>query len=130
MERPAIKDKAILAYVEHIEKKLEAFEFSPYAKTYMTLLKQIESFNEQLTIKKIVKKIEGENVEMVQGFIDLFGDSNDKSFDKSWKFFGDAISLHETLDKLRAKMTPEEKSDARKLGAQATAEKYIFTDEK
>jgi hypothetical protein len=99
VERPKIKDAAVLAYVEHLEIQLNKFLKSPYAPTYMAILKQIEDWNAQLQKNKI----------------DLFADKDAKEFDRSWKYFMEAVEVLERLDKMRKLMTPEETKEADKL---------------
>ncbi len=96
MEKPIIKDKEALKYVEHLEKRLETYEKSPYLKTYLTLVRQIENFNEQLTKRNI----------------DLFSDKEDKSFDRTKWYFDNMLNLNKQLDELRKLMTPEERKEA------------------
>lgn len=131
MTRPAIKDKAVLEYVEFIENRLAVFEKSPYAKSYLVLLNQINDFNEQLSIRKskMMNQDLGREVEVVVGRVDIFGSKDDKEFERSWKFFTDGFTLHEQLDKYRGKMTSEEKKDADngpKMLEGAAAERHIF----
>lgn len=92
------------------------FYNSPYYDTYITLYNQIKDWNEQLIIKEVT--IVGENNEekkVMLGRVDLFGSKDEKDFDRVWKYLSDSVTILEQLDKIRAKLTPEEKkiSDSR-----------------
>ncbi len=120
IERPKIKDPLILVYVEDLEKQLEVFARSPYLATYLTIKSQIDSFNEQLTIKAPETKtifVEGkeESFEVIPGKIDLFADKDSKEFDRAWKYLNEAPSLIKNLDELRKSLTPEETKKAEKI---------------
>ncbi len=127
MDRPKnIKDKAIGDYVDYLENKLSTFLKSPYVKTYITILNQIDSFNEQLTIQRIEKIIENQKVEVEYGRIDLFADKDEKSFDRGWKYLNECVDLNKKLDDLRKLMSVEEKKEIETLRDGSVAEKYIF----
>jgi hypothetical protein len=120
MEKPTIKDKAILAYVEHLELQLSNILSSPYYNTYVTIKGQIDSFNEQLTIKEPtkVKVFVGdvlEEVNITPGKIDLFADKDSKEFDRAWKYLLESVDLSKKLDELRKLLTPDEAKKAEKL---------------
>ena len=120
MERPPIKDKAIIAYVEDLEAQLSAISSSPYYSTYITIKNQIDSFNDQLTIKEPIKRkifVEDtlEEVEITPGKIDLFADKDSKEFDRAWKYLLESVDLNKKLDELRRLFTPEEAKKADKL---------------
>jgi len=120
MERPPIKDKAIIAYVEDLEAQLSAISSSPYYSTYITIKNQIDSFNDQLTIKEPIKRkifVEDtlEEVEITPGKIDLFADKDSKEFDRAWKYLLESVDLNKKLDELRRLLTPEEAKKADKL---------------
>lgn len=93
MERPAIKDVSVLAYMQFLEDELGKFKNSPYSKTYLTILKQVENFNEQLN----------------KNNIDLFSDKEDKSFDRTKWYFENVLELNRSLLELRKMMSPSEK---------------------
>lgn len=110
MEKPKIKDTAILAYVQELEHRLSKFESSPYCDTYLAILKQITDWNDQLTKSRI----------------DLFADKDEKGFDRTFKYFVDVATILKSLDDLRKLMTPEEQ----KLTAIEQANKEMGTAEK
>lgn len=120
MEKPPIKDKAVSAYVDYIEAKLSAVTSSPYYETYITIKSQIDSFNEQLTIKEPTKvkcmigDIE-EEIEITPGKIDLFASKDSKEFDRAWKYLLESVDLNKKLDEIRKMLTPEETRKADKL---------------
>ncbi len=137
MDRPKIKEKDVLAYVEYLEQQLEVFLQSPFKATYITLKSQIDSFNEQLTIgipetKSI--EIEGKPHELVwtPGKIDLFADKNAKEFDRAYKYLGDCGSFANTLAELQKKLTPEERKDieAKLEAAAPLAERIALADKR
>jgi hypothetical protein len=104
--------------LELVKSKLEKYEKSPYAITYMTIYSQIMDMNKQLTItdeivSDTVLNKDGlvVNLERQQGKVDLFAPSNEKAFDRAWKVMSDVDELLETLDKLRSKMTVEEQEE-------------------
>lgn len=121
MERPPIKDKAVLAYVEDLESELRKFKTSPYLKTYITISNQIDSFNEQLTIqtvKEVEIKVPGgasQFVDIIPGKIDLFADKDSKEFDRGWKYLNECVDLNKKLDELRKLMTPEDLKELQKI---------------
>lgn len=134
MNKPQIKDKAIIAYVEYLEGKLKKFEESPIVNTYLTILRQVNSFNEQLSLRESEKTMEdGQKVKVQEGFIDLFSDKDDKSFDRAWKYLNEAELLIEQLDKLRKKMTPEQQRELleqEKIANLGIAEKLALNNRK
>lgn len=122
MNRPDIKDVATLAYVQYLEEELSKFKTSPYYKTYLTIYNQIESFNDQLTIRpkekiketrqKLVNKeiVDYEiTLEIQPGKIDLFGGKDEKEFDRAWKYMLESIDINKRLGELRSLMSPEER---------------------
>ena len=120
MERPHIKDKAILAYVDDLEAQLSVINESPYYNTYITIKNQIDSFNDQLTIKDPIKRKifiddQLEEIEITPGKIDLFADKDSKEFDRAWKYLLESVDLNKKLDELRRLLTPEETKKADKL---------------
>lgn len=49
MEKPTnIKDKNVLAFINHLEAKLEAYTKSPYVNSYMSLKRMVDRGNLQL----------------------------------------------------------------------------------
>jgi len=98
MEKPIIKDKVVQAYVDELEEKLRKYEESPYCNSYLALLYQIEAWNSQL----------------VDTPIDLFGDRENKEFDRAHKFFTEQRPYFEQLDYLRKLMTPETQIELQK----------------
>lgn len=120
MERPSIKDKAVIAYVDYLEAQLSTITASPYFNTYITIKSQIDSFNEQLTIKEPIKVkcMVGETMEEVEitpGKIDLFANKDSKEFDRAWKYLLESVDLNKKLDEVRKMLTPEETKKAEKL---------------
>ena len=120
MEKPPIKDKAVLAYVDFLESKIESILSSPAYSTYVTIKGQIDSFNEQLTIKaptkvKVFVENKVEEVDITPGKIDLFADKDSKEFDRAWKYLLESVDLSKKLDELRKMLTPDETKKADKL---------------
>lgn len=48
MERPVIKDKAVLAYVVHLESKLEDINANSYVDSYWALKKVVDGWNKKI----------------------------------------------------------------------------------
>lgn len=119
MKRPEskLKDKAWEEYVTKLEEELKKLKSSPYYQSYKTILGQIENWNQQLSITgeettlTIGYTKEGEPIKEKRrkGEIDLFADKDTKDFDRAIKYFGEVFDLLEKLDKLRGKMSPDEK---------------------
>ncbi len=111
MEKPVIKDRAALAYVEYLENKLSIFEKSPYVNTYTAIRLQVEDWNIQLREKKI----------------DLFADKEAKEFERAFKYFMEASDVLDRLDKMRGKMTADEIKDLNKkiMLSEDSAENYL-----
>lgn len=65
---------------------------SPFAGTYLGMLKQVNDWNSQVT----------------QNQIDLYGEKELKEFDRVTKYFSNVRIYIEQLDYLRSKMKPEE----------------------
>jgi len=110
MKRPQIKDKSALAYIEYLEDRLQLYEKSPFVKSYLTVLGQINDWNDQLTIKKI-ETSEGDKF---LGKINLFADASSKEFDRVHKYFTEMKPYFEQLAYLRKQMTTEEKNELTK----------------
>lgn len=116
MEKPTIKDKAIQSYVDHLEKKLNELNSSPYYGTYITIRRQIDNFNDQLTIREQKSYVNDDGIKVTvnPGVIDLFADKDSKEFDRVWKYMLEAVELNKKLDELRKMMNPEEVKRAEK----------------
>lgn len=102
------KIKKLLTHKDEDVKKLAEFVneilYSPYYESYSAMLFNIKSWNKQIT--------EG-------GAIDLLSDKDDKSYDRTMKFFLEGKYLHEQLDYYRSKMLPE---DIKKVEKDTTSE--------
>lgn len=127
---PIIKDKSIIQYIEYLEERLAKYEKSPYVKTYLTLMNQLNDFNEQLTIKEI--EVQGDNgikKNITLGRIDLFGTKDEKEFERSFKYMLEVNKFLDNLDSIRKKMTKEEKeelkTDEKKPLSEESAENYL-----
>lgn len=118
MKRPTtpIRDKSILSYIEYLEDRLSKYEKSPYVKTYLTLINQLNDFNDQLTILPSVQvMIDGIETKVTPGRIDLFGTKDEKEFERGFKYMVEVSKLLENIDNVRKKMTAEEKDEVKKL---------------
>lgn len=125
----SIKDKSILAYIEHLEKSVSQIENNSRYKTFIALRKQVDNWNEQITIKEEVEMIipgSGEKIKVKPGFVDLFADKDTKDFDRVFKYIMEADGIEDNLQKMFDKLKPEEKSDAAKILQGSSAEKHIF----
>lgn len=100
MERPIIKDEKAKAYISFLEHRLDNYEKSPYLKSYLSLLFQINHWNEQLN----------------ENPINIFADKEAKEFDRAHKYFTEQRPYFEQLDYLRKLMNPDdEKAISEKL---------------
>src|SRR5690242_20194189 len=126
MKRPLIKDKSILSYIEYLEDKLSKYEKSPYVKSYLTVLGQINDWNDQLTIKKV--NVEGIGEQTV-GRVNLFAEASSKEFERAHKYFTEMKPYFEQLAYLRKLMTTEEKEEVnnneKKPLSEESAENYL-----
>lgn len=112
MIRPQSKDVQANSYMDYLEKRLQQYESSPHLRTYLTLVKQVDNFNKQLT----------------EANIDLFADKDDKGFDRGWKYMLEAETMLTQLEKIRLKMTDSEKSEAnQKIVKKEGVEEYLRT---
>lgn len=139
MVKPKIKDKAISDYVDELESRLSLYEKSPYVKTYLTLLNQLNDFNEQLTIKPEVEVSEtrhkkvGEDLvpyeykyKVTPGRIDMFGTKDEKEFERAFKYMSDVNKMLDNIENLRKKMSEEEKQEVTKVLKEDSVESRVF----
>ena len=138
MNRPEskLKDKAWEEYISYLESELKKLRQSPYYKTYKTILNQVDNWNEQLTITGeeesyiVAYDKEGSPIyaKRQKGAIDIFGSKDDKEFDRAMKFFLEVNSLLEHLDKMRSKLSPEDKKhleEEERMSNSGTMEKFL-----
>ncbi|MES3018145.1 MAG: hypothetical protein V4721_10210 [Bacteroidota bacterium] len=95
MERPTCKDKAMNAYVDHIEAKLKKFTTNPYCDPYITLKTLVDSGNQKM--RKLDIDFMSEEAEKVMVAIEKFADKQKK--------------YAEQLEFFKNKMTPPERKD-------------------
>lgn len=116
LEKLSIKHESVKALLEEWKYFIE----SPYAETYRTIKEQIKDWNEQLKIKpeELRKRVIGEDqdgkviaVDWTPGKVDLFGDKDNKEFERVFKYFCDVDLMLKTLESIRSKMSPEEIED-------------------
>lgn len=99
--------------VRELAKEYLAILSSPHYDTYQIVKDQIHDWNEQLKVKKGEKKFDKKGKEVgIKGRIDIFADADNKDFDRALKYFSEITHLHEVLDKLRSRFTPEENKKA------------------
>jgi hypothetical protein len=94
MNRPPIKDKAVLAYVQYLENQLS----SPFADSY-------------LAIKKIVDK---GNDQLINTEIDIFDSDDEKKSSMVQKYISQLKTYSEQMIYFKSKMTGEEIIEADK----------------
>lgn len=117
MEKPnlkSVKDKEVLAYIEHLEKLLEKYSNSPYADSYISTKKILDDWNKQLSEHRI----------------DIFNSEDSKKFAMVKTFLKEQKFYTEQIEYYKSKMTASEvkSADDRILADGAVAEKYIFKD--
>lgn len=92
MEKPIIKDKNALAYIDYLENKLRIYTDSPYTPSYISIKKIVDSINFQ--IQKIDINIESED--------------SDKQFKNITKFAAQLQDYSEQLDFFKSRMNPDD----------------------
>jgi hypothetical protein len=93
MIRPkVIKEKSSLEYIEYLEAQLKMFTESPYADSYLSIKRFVDSGNKQIASKEI----------------DLFTDEGQKDHKSISKFASQLKDLFAQMDFYRAKMNPSE----------------------
>ena len=108
MEKPIIKDKNALAYINYLESKLKIYTDSSYTQTYISIKKIVDSINSQ--IQKIDINIDSEDSTKIM-----------KKITESAKQLEDYVA---TLDSLRAKMNPADVE-----AANAEVKKMLIKDD-
>jgi hypothetical protein len=83
--------------IEELKKKLEVYEDSPLKEGYLAILKQINTWNQDLTNEPTSLKYDPDS-----------GDADMKAFDKAHKFITSIDTLYDKLEYLRGKMNPEQ----------------------
>jgi hypothetical protein len=82
--------------IEEIKSRLKIYEESPLEKGYLAILKQIDTWNMDLSNEPTSLKYNPDN-----------GDADMKAFDKAHKFITSIDTLYDKLEYLRSKMNPE-----------------------
>ncbi len=132
MEKPnlkSVKDKEVLAYIEYLEKQTAILTTNSRAKTYVALRNQVNSWVEQLTIREAkMPHPEDPNkvIDVTLGYVDLFGNKDEKEFDRVWKFMEGADEMEDRLQKMYDKLLPQEKEDVDKIPLGSSVERHIF----
>jgi hypothetical protein len=94
MERPVIKDRLVLAYVEYLEAKISAFEAdTTIAKSYHAKKHFIEENN---------RTIQAYNFNT-----STLNDKDDKTHDRVTKYMGEVVSHCKDLQELEKMVNPE-----------------------
>ena len=88
MERPKIKDKEVLAYVEYLEAQLK----SPFAESYMAIKKMVDKGNKQLLTTEI----------------DIFNPEDEKKSAMVGKFIDKLEGYSKQMIYFKSKMNPSE----------------------
>jgi hypothetical protein len=108
MERPdlkSVKDHKILKYIEHLEAATDILLNNSRAKTFVTLRKQVDSWNEQLQIRDEQRPNPEDPEQMITvkaGYVDLFADKDSKEFDRVWKYI-DGLKCMKSLHRRKKK---------------------------
>lgn len=131
----SVKDTNVLAYISYLEKRnaeLTKFETKSGFATYIAIKNQIDSFNEQITIKTVSLPDPDDatkSIDVESGFISLFADKDSKEFERSFKYMESAFEMVDRQEKLYKLLTEEEKEQVKKFAAGSSAEKHIFGKE-
>lgn len=83
--------------VKELEEELRMYKESPYVAGYLSILKQINTWNKDLSDEPTSLKFDPAN-----------GDADQKAFEKAHKFILTVDTMYEQLDKLRSKMNPKQ----------------------
>lgn len=86
--------------IQELKERLKKYEESPLKEGYLAILKQINTWNQDLTNEPTGLKYDPEN-----------GDADMKAFDKAHKFITSIDTLYDKLEYLRGKMNPEHKAE-------------------
>lgn len=92
MERPQIKDKSALAYVEYLESQLKLYTESSLLGSYLSIKSLVDAGNEQ--IKQKSKEI------------DIFTPEGQKAHQSISKFTSQLKAYEEQMEYFRGKMNP------------------------
>jgi len=82
---------------EQLKEELKLYKESPYIEGYLSILKQINVWNNDLKNEPTSLKYDPDN-----------GDADQKAFDKAHKFITSVDTLYDKLEYLRGKMNPEQ----------------------
>lgn len=110
MEDSQIKE--LIRERDHYKQKLERMQRNNRFATYLVVQGQIDSFNEQLTIRTEVKPDGQKQKIEVFGYIDLFASKDSKEFDRARWFFENYLLLMKSQDALYKMLTEEEQKEA------------------
>jgi len=88
MERPPIKDKAVLAYVEYLEGQLK----TPYADAFISLKRMVDNGTVQM-----------KNIEF-----DVFTPEGETKFKQAAKFTSQLKDWYSEMEYFKSKMSPDE----------------------
>ncbi len=137
LKRPnlkSVKDPEVLAYIDALEKYSEEYhkiKNKGAFKAYMVIHDQINSFSDQLTIRKERcpnPENPNEMIDVEFGKIDLFADKDQKEFDRAWKFLMEAADLLEGQDRLFKLLTEDEQKEVKKVLKNSSAERHVFSE--
>lgn len=92
---PVIRDKIVAEYVSYLEEQLKKFQQSPYVDAYLTLLRVTSDWNAQIQSQQI----------------DLFGDKDEKQFDRAHKYLVEQRPYYEQMEYFRNLMSPEQRKE-------------------
>lgn len=82
---------------EKLKQELKLYKESPYEEGYLSILKQINVWNNDLKNEPTSLKYDPKT-----------GDADQKAFEKAHKFITSVDTLYDKLDYLRGKMNPEQ----------------------
>ena len=86
--------------IEELKKRLAIYEESPLKQGYLAILKQIDTWNMDLSNEPTSLKYDPDS-----------GDADMKAFDKAHKFITSIDTLYDKLEYLRGKMNPAQKAE-------------------
>jgi hypothetical protein len=128
MKKPIIKDKNILKYVEHLEKKLEMFSSKKVSlKLFLAVLKQADDMANLLSENLEIENPTTKEVE-VKSFMDFhtLSSKDDKFFDRYMNILKIWRPLMKDLAEAEAEFTPEEIKKVEEKVSGSIADEFVF----
>ncbi len=95
MQRPTLKEKSAIEYVDYLENELKKYTNSPYSQGYSPVKRTIDDWNEEIK----------------QGGIKILSDDDNAKFARAHKYFTEIKPYYDILEYFRSKMSESEKEE-------------------